>query len=79
MEDVRNHWIDENRKELNQMKRALVEQSYAGQEGPFNYMRIHNIIGGCLIEILKLQRELNNVKEENTTLTKKVGKLSKVK
>ncbi len=71
MEEVRNYWIDENRKEISQIKRNLVEQSYAGQVGVFDYMRIHNIIGGCLIEIIKLQTEVNDLKKQTSKQEKK--------
>jgi len=62
MERAVNDWIKANSGEISSIQRILIEQSYAGQDGVFNYMKIHNILGGCIIEITKLQTQVNELK-----------------
>jgi len=73
MERVVNDWIQANRGEISAIQRLLIEQSYAGQHGLFDYMKIHNILGGCIIEISKLQTQVNELKRALAEKQEKKG------
>jgi hypothetical protein len=60
---TKNVWINANERQITRIQRGLVEKSYAGQEaGELNVMEINNIIGNCLIEITRLQTEVDDLK-----------------
>lgn len=58
-----NVWIQTNAKMITETKRKLIEHNYAGgYGGSLNLMQINNIIDGALIEITKLQKEIEEIK-----------------
>ena len=63
MAKTKNVWIQTNAKVITETKRKLIEHNYAGgYGGSLNLMQINNIIDGALIEITKLQTEVENLK-----------------
>lgn len=72
MHQTKNAWIQTKKNEIEAIKRQLLEYDYSGSYGgAINLMQINNIIDGCLIEILKLELENENLKTELNKALKK--------
>ena len=66
-----NIWIQTNNKKISNIKRQLIEYSYAGSYGgAIPLMEVNNTIDGALIEITKLQKENDELKGTINSLTK---------
>ena len=59
-----NIWFETNKKRIEKIKRQLIEYNYAGSYGgSINLMEVNNVIDGLLIELVKLQKENDDLKE----------------
>lgn len=66
MKKTNNTWTQTNAREIEGIKRQLIEYNYAGSYGgAINLMQVNNIIDGALIEIFKLQEEIDGLKNKN--------------
>ena len=62
---MKNIWFETNKKQIEVLKRQLLEHEYAGSYGgSINLMDVNNTIDGAIIEVLKLQKENDVLKEE---------------
>lgn len=60
-----NIWFETNKKRIERTKRQLIEYNYAGSYGgAINLMEVNNIIDGMIIEIVKLDKELTELKNK---------------
>jgi pantothenate kinase len=60
-----NIWFETNKRKIEAIKRQLIEYNYAGSYGgSINLMEVNNIIDGLLIEVTKLDREIQDLKKE---------------
>ncbi len=58
-----NIWFETNKREIEAIKRQLIEYNYAGSYGgSINLMQVNNIIDGLLIEVTKLDKENTDLK-----------------
>jgi hypothetical protein len=58
-----NIWFEANKREIEAIKRQLIEYNYAGSYGgSINLMKVNNIIDGLLIEVTKLDKENTDLK-----------------
>ena len=65
MQQTKNVWIQTKKHELEAVKRQLIEYDYAGSYGgSINLMQVNNLIDGAIIEILKLEKENEVLKQE---------------
>lgn len=68
---MKNVWFETNKKNIEALKRQLLEHEYAGSYGgSINLMQVNNTIDGAIIEVLKLQKENDVLKEELRKLLK---------
>jgi len=68
---MKNIWIQTNAKRIEKVKRQLIEYNYAGSYGgAINLMEVNNIIDGLLVELTKLQKQVEELKHEVKKLTK---------
>ncbi len=59
------------KREIEGVKRQLLEYDYAGSYGgAINLMQVNNLIDGCVVEIVKLQQENEVLKAELKKFTK---------
>ncbi len=73
MQQTRNPWIQTKKREIEAVKRQLIEYDYAGSYGgAINLMQVNNLIDGSVVEILKLQTENELLKEELKKFTETV-------
>jgi hypothetical protein len=64
-----NIWFETNKRKIERIKRQLIEYNYAGNYGgAIPLMEVNNIIDGMIIEIIKMDRELQALKNENIKL-----------
>ena len=64
-----NIWFETNKRKIEKIKRQLIEYNYAGNYGgAIPLMEVNNIIDGMIIEIVKMDRELQALKNENAKL-----------
>jgi hypothetical protein len=67
-----NIWFETNKKRIEKIKRQLIEYNYAGSYGgSINLMEVNNIIDGLLIEVTKLEKEMNELKNKVKILKEK--------
>jgi hypothetical protein len=67
-----NIWFETNKKRIEKIKRQLIEYNYAGSYGgSINLMEVNNIIDGLLIEVTKLEKEMNELKNKMKGLKEK--------
>jgi hypothetical protein len=72
MENPKNIWFQSNKARIEKLKRELIEYSYAGSYGgSLDLVEIARIIDGALIEIVKLEKEINSKDTKIRELTKK--------
>jgi len=72
-QQTNNVWFQQKKKDIEALKRQLLEHDYAGgYGGSIDLMKVNNIIDGAIIEIFKLQRE-------NEVLSKELNKILKEK
>jgi len=72
MQQTKNAWIQTKKVEIEAIKRQLLEHDYSGSYGgAINLMQVNNMLDGCMIEILKLQLENDNLKLELNKAIKK--------
>ena len=72
MLQTKNPWIRMKTREIEALKRKLIEYDFSGSYGgAVNFMQIVNMINGCVTEILKLQLENENLKAELKKAIKK--------
>ncbi len=72
MQQTKNVWIQTKKGEIEAIKRQLLEYDYAGSYGgAINLMQVNNMLDGCVIEILRLQRESEILKAELNKALKK--------
>jgi hypothetical protein len=58
-----NIWFETNKKRIEKIKRQLIEYNYAGSYGgAINLMEVNNVIDGLLLELVKLDKENDNLK-----------------
>ena len=68
---MKNIWIQTNAKRIEKVKRQLIEYNYAGSYGgAINLMEVNNIIDGLLVELTKLQKQVEELTHEVKKLTK---------
>ena len=73
---MKNIWIETNAKRIGKIKRQLIEYSYAGSYGgAIPLMEVNNIIDGALVEITKMQKQINTLTAETNTLKEKLKKI----
>ncbi len=73
-ENLKNQWLAQNNIAFQRVKRQLVEYSYRGQEDlPANYIR--GLMESAIIEISRLQRELDSSELEIKQLNILVNQL----
>lgn len=73
MQQTKNVWIQMKKREIEAVKRQLLEYDYAGSYGgAINLMQVNNLIDGCVVEILKLQQENEVLKTELKKFTETV-------
>ena len=66
-----NVWIQANSKKISALKRQLIEYSYSGSYGgSLPLMELNNTIDGALLEIMKLQKEVDTLKAHIASLPK---------
>jgi len=59
-----NVWIQTNARVIELIKRQLLEHDYAGSYGgSINLMKVNNLFDSALIEIVKLQKENEDLKQ----------------
>jgi len=73
MINMKNKWLQLNQEDISKIQRVLIEQSYSGVSDLFDFMKMHNIIGGCVIEITKLQTQINSLTYELQVIKEKKG------
>ena len=60
-----NIWMDTNKRRLDKIKRQLLEYNFAGSYGgAINLPEIISLIDGLTVEILKLQKENDELKKK---------------
>ena len=61
-----NVWVDSNKFKLEAIKRHLIEDSYKTDSSPdaLNPMYINNMLDGAIVEIIRLQKEVDSLKLE---------------
>jgi len=60
-----NIWFETNKAQIQAVKRQLIEYNYAGSYGgAINLMQVNNIIDGLLIEVVKLDKEVVDLKAQ---------------
>lgn len=65
MQKIKNEWLQMRTREIEAIKRQLLEYSYAGSYGgSIDLMRVNKIIDGAIIEITKLQNQVEKLNEE---------------
>jgi len=65
MRQIKNEWLLIRRREIEAIKRQLLEYTYAGSYGgSIDLVKVNNIIDGAIIEITKLQEEVDRLKAE---------------
>jgi len=65
MQQTKNVWIQTKKHEIEAVKRQLIEYDYAGSYGgSIDLMKVNNLIDGSIIEILKLEKENEVLKQE---------------
>lgn len=65
MQQTKNVWIQMKKREIEAVKRQLIEYDYAGSYGgAINLMQVNNLIDGSVVEIVKLQIENDGLKAE---------------
>lgn len=65
MRPIKNEWLLIRRREIEAIKRQLLEYTYAGSYGgSIDLVKVNNIIDGAIIEITKLQEENDKLKAE---------------
>lgn len=67
-----NIWFETNKRRIEKIKRQLIEYNYAGNYGgAIPLMEVNNIIDGMIIEIVKMDKELIELRQQvakfNTT------------
>jgi hypothetical protein len=68
-----NIWFETNKRQIEAVKRQLIEYNYAGSYGgSINLMQVNNIIDGMIIEITKMDKEILNLKKEILDLQKQM-------
>jgi hypothetical protein len=73
MHQTKNIFVQQKKREIEALKRQLLEHNYAGgYGGSIDLLKVNNIIDGLLVEVLKLQTE-------NETLAGEINKLLKEK
>jgi len=72
MQETRNHWIHGKNREIEAVKRQLLEYAYAGSYGgSIDLLQVNRLIEGAVVEIIKLQKENESLKAQLKTDTKK--------
>lgn len=75
MKQTRNIWVQQKKFEIESLKRQLLEYSYSGSYGgAIDLMKVNNLLDGALIEILKLQDEVDVLKAEVVKMNKAAEK-----
>jgi len=68
---MKNIWFESNKKNIEALKRQLLEYNYSGAYGgAINLMEVNNTIDGAILEVLKLQKENDVLKETLNKLKK---------
>jgi len=71
-QQTNNVWFQQKKKEIEALKRQLIEYDYSGSYGgAINLMQINNVIDGAVVEIFKLQKQ-------NEVLAQELNKLINV-
>ena len=59
-----NIWFETNKRKIEKIKRQLIEYNYAGNYGgAIPLMEVNNIIDGMIIEIVKADKEITELKK----------------
>ena len=62
MHALKNEWLIGNHKRISAIQRMLVEKSYQGApEGDLDLASVNNILGGAVLEITKLQDQVDEL------------------
>jgi hypothetical protein len=81
MQRHKNEWLIANAKKIEGVQRQLLEHAYAGSYGgSIDLTAVNNLLGGAVIEITKLQNEIEELKkpkEEPKPADGKAGKKGK--
>ena len=65
MKQIKNEWLQMRKREIESIKRQLLEYAYAGSYGgSIDLMRVNKIIDGAIIEITNLQNKVEKLTEE---------------
>lgn len=73
-----NIWFETNKRKIQDIKRKLIEYNYAGSYGgSINLMEVNNIIDGLLIEVTKLDKQVNEMSNKIKEIQKKLDDESK--
>lgn len=73
-----NIWFETNKRKIQDIKRKLIEYNYAGSYGgSINLMEVNNIIDGLLIEVTKLDKQVNEMSNRIKEIQKKLDDESK--
>ena len=65
MRQTNNMWIQTKKREIESIKRQLLEYDFAGSYGgAINLLQVNNLIDGAVVEIMKLQEEVDKMKNE---------------
>jgi len=63
-----NEFMIGNAKNIEAIKRQLLEHSYAGAYGgTIDLAAVNNMLDGCVLEITKLQRRIEELEQEKKT------------
>ena len=63
MQKHKNEWLIANARKIEAVQRQVVEHSYAGAYGgSIDLAAITNLMGGAVLEITKLQKEIEELK-----------------
>lgn len=69
---MNNVWFESNKVKLEGIKRFLIQESYKTDSSPdaLNPMYLNNMFDGAILEILRLQKEVNRLTEELNEMQK---------
>ena len=65
MHALKNEWLIGNHKRISAIQRMMIEKSYQGApEGDLDLAAVNNILGGAVLEITKLQEQVDELNEK---------------
>lgn len=75
MRVIKNEWLLMRKREIEAIKRQLLEYAYAGSYGgAIDLAKVNNIIDGAIVEITKLQDQKEALHSENERLKNELKK-----